>query len=184
VSDAEALGFLPPRHPAHRIGDALRGELIRAQRSIIDRAFANAAEFCERVVADLRIAIDVPARLAAEPVEAVANLPFAELQELFAAMLAEAGTPESGIALTATNLARRAQLLRAFDDPDAVLQWATAKVMAIVAHLPKSAREIECGRKPGDVLHPPSSSDASAAMRRRLPQRDRCDRYAQGFDDS
>ncbi|HEY0270242.1 MAG TPA: hypothetical protein VGC10_04550 [Sphingomonas sp.] len=150
----EVIEFIPPRHPTHRIGGTLRADLIRAQRSIIDRAFANSAEFCQRVIADLRIAIDVPARLAGEPVEAVANLPFAELQGLFAAMLAEAGTPESGIALTATNLARRAQLLRAFDDPDAVLQWATAKVMAIVADLPKSAREIECGRNPGDVLDP------------------------------
>jgi len=154
VSTDELLEFLPPRHPAHRIGPTLRADMIRAQRSIIDRAFTNAAEFCRRVIADLRIAISVPASLEDEPVEAIANLPFAELQELFAQMLAEAGTPESGIVLTATNLARRAQLLRAFDDPDAVLQWATLKVMAIIADLPKTAREIECGRNPGDVLDP------------------------------
>ena len=59
-----------------------------------------------------------------------------------------------GIALSATNLARRAQLLRAFDDPDAVLQWATGKVIAIAADLPRTARDIECGRNPGDVLDP------------------------------
>lgn len=154
MSGNEVIEFIPLRHPAHRIGGALRADLIRAQRSIISRAFADAAEFCQRVIADLRIAINVPARLVGEPVEAVANLPLADLQELFGGMLAEAGTPESGIALTATNLARRAQLLRAFDDPDAVLQWATSKVTAIVADLPKSAREIECGRNPGDVLDP------------------------------
>jgi hypothetical protein len=148
------IEFLPPRHPVHRIGDALRDDFIRAQRSIISRAFADAAEFCARVFADLRMAIDVPGGLVGQPVEAIANLPFAELEELFGQALADAGTPESGIALSATNLARRAQLLRAFDDPDAVLQWVTGKVMAIVADLPKTASEIECGRNPGDVLDP------------------------------
>lgn len=100
------------------------------------------------------MAIDVPAELNGQPVEAVANLPFADLEHLFATALANAGTPESGIALSATNLARRAQLLRAFDDPDAVLQWATGKVIAIAADLPRTARDIECGRNPGDVLDP------------------------------
>lgn len=132
----------------------MRAELIRAQRSTIERTFADAAEFCARVLADLRIAVNPPAGFAGEPVEVVANLPFADLQELFASALAEADTPESGIALSATNLARRAQLLRAFDAPDAVLQWATGKVVAIVADLPKTAAEIECGRNPGDVLDP------------------------------
>lgn len=128
--------------------------MIRAQQSIISRAFADAAEFCARVFADLRMAVDVPAELNGQPVEAIANLPIADLLELFATALARAGTPESGIALSATNLARRAQLLRAFDDPDAVLQWATNKVTTIAADLPRTAREIECGRNPGDVLDP------------------------------
>ena len=132
----------------------MRAELIRAQQSMIERSFGGAAEFFARVLDDLRTAIDVPDALAIEPVEAVANLPFADLQELFAGALADAQMPESGIALSATNLARRAQLLRAFDDPDAVLQWATGKVIAIVDDLPKTAADIECGRNPGDVLDP------------------------------
>lgn len=148
------IEFLPPRHPAQRIVDPLYAELVRAQQSTIERAFANAADFTGRILADLRIAVDVPARLTGLPVEAVANLPFADLEDLFARALSDADTPESGIALSATNLARRAQLVRAFDDPDAVLQWATEKVIAIIADLPKTAREIECGRNPGDVLDP------------------------------
>jgi hypothetical protein len=148
------IEFLPPRHPAQRIGDNLLAELIRAQRSTIERAFVDAADFTGRILADLRIAVPVPADLTGQAVEAVANLPFADLEELFGGALASANMPESAIALSATNLARRAQLVRAFDDPDAVLQWATDKVIAIVADLPKSAGEIECGRNPGDVLDP------------------------------
>jgi hypothetical protein len=128
--------------------------MIRAQQTIMGRAFGDAAQFCGRVFSDLRMAVDVPPELNEQPVEAIANLPIADLQALFATVLARAGTPESGIALSATNLARRAQLLRAFDDPDAVLQWTTAKVIAITADLPRTAREIECGRNPGDVLDP------------------------------
>lgn len=148
------IEFLPPRHAAQRIGANLLAEMVRAQRSIVTRAFPDAADFCARVFADLHIAVPVPAEMTGRPVEVIANLPFADLEELFAGALASADTPESGIALSATNLARRAQLLRAFDDPDAVLRWATDKVIAIVADLPKSAREIECGRNPGDVLDP------------------------------
>lgn len=148
------LGFLSPRHQVQRIGVNLLAELIRAQDSTINRSFSNSAEFCIRVFDDLKIAIPVPAELSGESVQAVANLGFAELESLFGKMLADAGTPESAIAMHSTNLARRAQLLRAFDDPDAVLDWATAKVEAIVADLPKTAREIECGRNPGDVLDP------------------------------
>lgn len=148
------IEFLPSRHPAHRIGKSLHAELIRAQRSIISRSFADAAEFCSRVFDDLRMAIQAPAELHDQPVEAVANLPFVDLQNLFATALANAGTPESGIALSATNLARRAQLLRAFEAPDAVLQWTTEKIIAIAADLPRTARDIERGRNPGDVLDP------------------------------
>lgn len=129
-------------------------DLVRAQQSIISRAFADAAEFCGQVFADLRMAVEVPHELAGQPVEAIANLGFGELEALFGRALANAGTPRAAIALSATNLARRAQLQRAFDDPDAVLQWATDKVTAIVTDLPKTASDIECGRNPGDVLDP------------------------------
>lgn len=148
------MEFLPPRHIVHRIADDLKAEMVRAQQSIISRSFADASEFCKRVFNDLRFAVDVPAQLAGQPVEAISNLPIADLEGLFARALSGAGTPESGIALSAMNLARRAQLLRAFDDPDEVLQWATNKVISITADLPRTAREIECGRNPGDVLDP------------------------------
>ena len=148
------IEFLPPRHPAQRIVDPFHAELIRAQHSTIDRTFADASDFTARILSDLRIAVGAPAGLVDQPVESVANLPFGEIEELFAGTLADADIPESSIALSATNLARRAQLVRAFDDPDAVLQWAADKVIAIVADLPKTAREIECGRNPGDVLDP------------------------------
>ncbi len=154
MSSSDLIEFLPPKHPAQRIGPALRAELVQAQRSTMPRAFANAIEFCGRVFDDLKVAVPVPAELGARPAEDVANLPFAELQALFGGLVMAAGIPESAASMHAINLARRAQLVRAFADPDGVLAWATAKVVAIVADLPKTAEEIECGRNPGDVLDP------------------------------
>jgi hypothetical protein len=51
-------------------------------------------------------------------------------------------------------LLERMQLLRAFADPDTVISSVEGKVEAIVARLPRSAADIECGRNPGDVLDP------------------------------
>ena len=154
MSGVGFIEFLPHRHPAQRIGENLRAELVRAQGEVMGRAFTSAGHFCERVLSDLKVTIRVPQSLSLKPVEALADLQFMDLQDEFRRMLADAGTPESGIALHSTNLARRAQLLRAFDDPDGVLQWATEKVVAITTDLPKTANEIECGRNPGDVLDP------------------------------
>lgn len=120
----------------------------------MSRAFVDAAEFCTRVFSDLKLSIPVPAEMVGAPVAMVADLAFADLQDLFRNLAIAAEIPESAAVLHALNLARRAQLLRAFEDPDAVLEWATAKVVAIVADLPKTAEEIECGRNPGDVLDP------------------------------
>jgi hypothetical protein len=128
--------------------------MVRAQRSIIGRVFANAGDFCERVLDDLKLDVAVPGELGDEPVQTIADMEFADLQEFFARILVAAGTPGSAVGLHSTNLARHAQLLRAFDNPEGVLDWATAKVIAIVADLPKKAGDIECGRNPGDVLDP------------------------------
>lgn len=150
----DQVDFLPPRHPANRIGAVLRSDMVRAQRSIIGRVFANAGDFCERVLDDLKLDVAVPGELGDEPVQTIADMEFADLQEFFARILVAAGTPGSAVGLHSTNLARHAQLLRAFDNPEGVLDWATAKVIAIVADLPKKAGDIECGRNPGDVLDP------------------------------
>lgn len=148
------MEFLPPRHPVNRIGKALRSDMVCAQRSIIGRVFGNAGDFCERVLDDLKVDVAIPGQLGDEPVQTIADMEFADLQEFFARILVAAGTPGSAVGLHSTNLARHAQLLRAFDNPEAVLDWATAKVIAIIADLPKTAGDIECGRNPGDVLDP------------------------------
>lgn len=146
--------FLPPKHPAQRANDQIRAELIRTQQSVITRAFQDAHEFCARVLDDLKLRIAPPRELVGQPVGAVADMEFADLNEFFSQIVKAAGIPESGAQLHAHNLSRRAQLLRAYEDPDAVLEWTTSKVIEVVADLPNTAADIECGRNPGDVLDP------------------------------
>jgi hypothetical protein len=78
----------------------------------------------------------------------------ADLDQFFDGVLQAASIPKSARQMHSENLARRAQLVRAFDCPDTVLDWVTNKVVQIVADLPKTASDIEVGRNPGDVLDP------------------------------
>jgi hypothetical protein len=132
----------------------MRAEFVRAQQSVLDIAFPNAASFCERVLGDLKLSIGLPREMADQPAAAVADLELADLIALFEGILKSDGIPGSARHMHAENLARRAQLVRAFDRPDAVLEWVTTKVIQIVEDLPKTASDIEVGRNPGDVLDP------------------------------
>lgn len=148
------LQFFPQRHPVHRLSDEMTADFIRAQQSVLHIAFPDAYTFCERVLSDLKLSIAPPAEMKAKPASKVADLELADLVTLFDGMLKAEGIPASARQMHSENLARRAQLIRAFDCPDTVLDWVTTKVVQIVADLPKTAADIEVGRNPGDVLDP------------------------------
>ncbi|MDV6224840.1 hypothetical protein R2G56_00950 [Nitratireductor aquimarinus] len=146
--------FFPPRHPMNRLSDEMKMEFVRAQQSVLSVAFPDSLSFCETVLADLKLSISPQAAMRDKPASAVADLELADLEDLFDEMLRSAGLPESARQMHSENLSRRAQLVRAFDCPDTVLDWVTNKVVQIVDDLPKSATDIEVGRNPGDVLDP------------------------------
>ncbi|MBI3444407.1 MAG: hypothetical protein HY055_03375 [Magnetospirillum sp.] len=148
------LQFFPQRHPIHRLSEEMKREFVRAQQSVLPVAFPSAFSFCERVLSDLKLAITPPAEMKDKPAAAAADLELADLVTLFDGMLRSANIPNSARQMHADNLSRRAQLIRAFDSPDTVLEWVTTKVVQIVADLPKTAADIEVGRNPGDVLDP------------------------------
>lgn len=148
------LEFLPANHAVQRIGPAALEALKRAQTNVMPRAFGDAREFCLKILSDLKIDVEPSQDLVARPATEVSDLHLSDLKEFWSEMVQKAGIPESGAILTADNLAQRSQLVRAFDDPDAVLEWAKAKVLAIVLDFPKTERDLEVGRNPGDVLDP------------------------------
>ena len=146
--------FFPHRHAVKRLSDEMKGEFIRAQSSVLPVAFPNASLFLERILSDLKLAMTPPASMKDRPATEIADLELADLVALFDQMLLDAGVPDSARVMQSQNLGRRAQLVRAFDSPDTVLDWVTSKVVRIVADLPKTAADIEVGRNPGDVLDP------------------------------
>lgn len=148
------LEFLPVNHAVQRLGDTIRAALIHAQQSVITRTFPDARSFCARVLDDLKLSVPVPSGLGGQPVTDISDLPFAELEQFWRDQLLSNGMPESAVPLHTINLSQRTQLVRAYDDPDAMLEWVTEKVAAIIAGFPKAAADIELGRNPGDVLDP------------------------------
>lgn len=152
----EALvAHLPQNHAIQRINPVLRAELAASQASLIDNAFHSAADFLATVAEDVGHGIDIPPELQDRAASDVADLPFSEIRAMATTMLAES-LPLGPAGETELNaFARRAQLLRAFRDPDHVLDWVSDKVATIVHRdMPKTAADIEVGRNPGDVLDP------------------------------
>ena len=152
--DGAKLKFLPERHPIQRINEEVRAKLVHVQETGFPKVFTTAADLCARVFADLKLTLTVPAAMSSEPPESLGERSFSDLYALFSPLLEASGVTGETAHLHAVNLAQRTQLLRAFDDPDAVLVRVTAKVQEIVKTFPRTATDIECGKNPGDVLDP------------------------------
>jgi hypothetical protein len=148
------LRFLPKDHPLQRCRDDLKSRILRAQTNLIQKAFASSGELCQRVLGELKLSIKVPHVLFDDPVRKLADAPFATLVEFFTALLRGAHLPEQAIPLHAINLVHRLQLVRAFDEPDALILRVRENVGRIVKKFPATAADIERGNNPGDVLDP------------------------------
>lgn len=145
---------VPAEHPLNQLDATLRARFVRAQTELIDMEFANAGELLRRVFDDLKLTLTVPERTAAQPVGTIADLNYKNLCSFFTDHLRASGVPDQAIRLQATNLAHRVQLLRAFSDPDRIVNETCDKVSGIVAGFPRTAEHIQRGRNPGDVLDP------------------------------
>ena len=149
------LRFVSDRNPIQRINEDVRGCLIRAQGNTIENAFSDAATFYAKVFDDLKLSLVIPDGLRHTPVRNVTDQPFGALvQRQFLPILETVGITGSAASLHAVNLARRTQLVRAFEHPDTVLNHVLEKISTIVKTFPRTAKDIERGRNPGDVLDP------------------------------
>ena len=150
----QTIRFLSVRNPAQRVNPEVLSRLVAAQNNFVDSEFANAAQLYAKVFADLRLSLDVPEELEDIEPQIASDRPLSKLIDDFIPTLANAGIVGSTARVHAANLAQRTQLVRAFDDPDSVLQRVTTKVEEVVRSFPREAKDIERGRNPGDVLDP------------------------------
>ncbi|MYH15871.1 MAG: hypothetical protein F4149_11920 [Gammaproteobacteria bacterium] len=150
----QPLRFLPPNNPVQRVNPDLLAHLVAAQNNVLESQFANAAQLYAKVFNDLRLSLDVPAHLEDTTPQEASDRPLAQLMEVFVPILADADIVGPTARIHAANLAQRTHLIRAFEQPDAVLQQVTSKVEEVVRSFPHEASDIERGRNPGDVLDP------------------------------
>lgn len=138
----------------HYLSDTIKQIIARAQRNGFEDSFATAADVCERALSDMNLTIPTPAELRDQSPTELGDLPIMELQTYFDLFLTRSGTPAHAVTLYASSLSHRVQLLRAFEDPDQVIEETCKKVIEVVGSFPRTAEHIRCGNNPGDVLDP------------------------------
>ena len=144
----------PANHPLNKLAPELLARVIAAQTDLVDMEFLSAADLCARVLDDLKMKLVLPPTLVEQPVATIADASSKDLTAFFMRLLTENGVPAQAIRLHAANLSHRVQLLRAFRNPDAVISTTCSKVLEIMSRFPATAKDIQCGRNPGDVLDP------------------------------
>ena len=154
MTNATKLLFLPSTHKANKIQEDLIKKIIRAQTNFIENQFKSAAELWKKVADDLKQNIPPPDGLDNIDVRKFTDRHLSSIIEFLYKRLTEAGIPSSAIDLQAFNLANRFHLLLAFDDPDSAIARVTTKVKEISSTFPKTIKDIERGKNPGDVLDP------------------------------
>jgi hypothetical protein len=145
---------VPPDNPLNGLPEALKERIVAAQTDALEDEFENAHELAGRAFADLKIAIKPPASLKRVAAADLGDWPAKELVAQYTAVLQRKNVPEQAISLHAANLTHRTQLLRAFRDPDKVVEETRAKVADVVGRFPQTAEDIQRGQNPGDVLDP------------------------------
>lgn len=145
---------VPPKHPLNQLDHELQARFIQAQENLVEAEFCNSGEFLRRVFDDLKLKLKVPAAKSDQPVGTIADLDYKSLVVFFSGLLRASGVPEQANRRQTAGLAHRAQLLRAFSDPDRIVGETVGKVSQIVAGFPRTAENIQRGRNPGDVLDP------------------------------
>jgi hypothetical protein len=128
--------------------------MLVAQGNLIDMDFRNASELCERACSELKLAINLPHQLEDTPVSDFSDQPYKDLLSFFSALLLQNRVPEQAIRLQAASIAHRVQLLRAFQNPDAIVSDTCEKVTKKIADFPTNAEQMRRGRNRGDVLDP------------------------------
>lgn len=148
------LLHIPADHPLNSLPPDFRQKFRASQESLLELEFSSAYELFAKTISDLKVQIPVPAELRDQPPAVLGDQPHKVLVRLFVDALLLSGVPEQAVGKQGDALAQQIQLLRAFKNPNEVVEYTQTKVAAIVNGFPATAADIRCGRNPGDVLDP------------------------------
>lgn len=148
------LLHVPSDHPINRLDESTKEQLRQAQTNLFEIEFATAADVCNRDAADLRLNVEFPPELREQPPSAIGEKTARELVDYLVPTLRGNHIPAQALRSQASSLAHRIQLIRAFWNPDEVIEATCQKVDEIISGFPEKAEDIRCGKNPGDVLDP------------------------------
>ena len=148
------LKFLPKDHPVQAINAELLRRLRAAQDNLLDRHFDSPRDLCDQACRDCGVDPRLCEPLGDEPLFPFADSPRADLVQQLQSFAAGLGLPLETATEVVPVVAERIQLIRAFEDPDAVVDSVRRKVREVTDGFPREASQIERGKNPGDLLDP------------------------------
>jgi hypothetical protein len=144
------LEFLRRGHPIYRVSPDLLSRLIGAQQNLPARRYRSAADLCEAACKQTSVDSRLCASLRGKALFPFADLPRKDIVSTLIPTAEPLALSQTAVVLVAD----RIQLLRAFENPDAVVEMVRTKVEAVVMGFPRKAADLERGRNPGDLLDP------------------------------
>lgn len=148
------IQFIDSTHSANKLSVELQRVIRKAQDSNFANSFKNTEEFLSEIFKQLRIQLKVVNIEDSKSVTEFADKSFGDFVRFFILLLEKNNYPSQSTQRIAISLASRAMLLRAFDNPDAIIHFIKYKLMKIIDSFPRTASDIECGRNKGDVIDP------------------------------
>lgn len=148
------ISHLSPASAIHKVSPELLVQFERAQQTLPEAVFKSAYDLFAAACEPLKVQPGFLQNLRRQPLFPLANSSKAELLKVLGSHAAKAGMPPEARPTILAELADRIQLLRAFDDPDRVVDSVVQKVADAMRRFPRTKGDIECGKNPGDVLDP------------------------------
>ncbi|SRR6056297_38533 len=146
------LFYLQADHPMNRVADSLKMRIIDAQTNLFSNDYTDAFSLISDVCDQIKINIILPEKLRETDASDFADTNYSNLVKIFYEILSENNVPKHSATLHSQNLSNRIQLIRAFSEPDLIIEQTKNKVIEIVNGFPSKAEHIECGKNKGDVL--------------------------------
>jgi hypothetical protein len=144
------LSFTSKSHALNLTSEEMRQKLEEAYSTLFVRAFSSAESLCDSACRRARIDPGIAVSLRGEDIQAFGDLSHKHMVERLRLSPQAKKFSDSALAL----LADQIQLLRAFHNPDDVIELVRAKVERVVDGFPRRAADLERGRNPGDVIDP------------------------------
>ena len=148
------IKYLSPASAIHSVNPYLLARLEQAQKTLPEATFKSAYDLFAAACESLKMQPGFLQRLRQQSLFPLANSSKAELLQILATYADKAGMPPEARSTMLGELADRIQLVRAFDDPDRVVDSVVEKVAEAMQRFPRTKADIECGKNPGDVLDP------------------------------